>query len=578
MPKKDNLFGRRLSVFLPIAGWLPAYKRSWLSADAVAGIVLAGLLVPEGMAYAGIVGVPPQAGLYAAMIGLLIYAIFGSSHHLAVSATSSTAVMLYATIASLGIDDPGRQAALVAAAVIMTGLIFLAAGFIRLGFVSDFMARPVITGFVFGLALLIAVRQLPKLFGLPAVSGKFFPMVWDVVNTLGQTSLATLALGAGALAVLFAFDFLFPKVPGAIVVLALGILAVTLLGLDSQGVAIVGSVPGGLPALTLPDFTFNDVATLLPGAAGIALVAYAESLTTARAFASKHRYNINPNRELKAVGAANVGSGLLGGIVVGGGLSGSATNESAGAKTEISAIITSFAILATLLLLTPVFDNLPEAVLGAIVIHAVRQMMDFATMRRYASLSYEGPIVSLAALFGVLFLDIIPGLALAVTLSLLLLIREASRPSVAVLGRRPGTSDWVNRADHSPVEQVPGVIVCRIDGVLFFANADFVRRRILAAVRRSPRPLPRVVIDMEMIPDIDITATMAFHQLIRELRVEGAEVSLAELHTPVRRMLSRDGIIEDLGQHKIFPTIEEAVAAATALGALAQTEGGKQTT
>ncbi len=551
----------RLASLLPAAGWLPGYNTSWLVGDAIAGVVLAGLLIPEGMAYAGIVGVPPQAGLYAAAAGLVLYALFGSSRHVSVSATSSTAVMTSAAVVSLGIADPGRYAAMVAALVIVAGLMFLIGGIIGFGFVSDFMARPVITGFIFGLALLIIVRQLPKLLGVPKVSGHFFPMVRGLIGSLGQTNMTTLALGASFLVILIVFTRFVPRIPGALAVLVLGIGAVTGLSLTNEGVAIVGTVPGGLPGFNIPDVAFADIVSMLPAAGGIALVAFAESLGTARTLAAKYSYDINPNQELKAVGIANIGSGLFGGIVVGGGLSGSAANDGAGAKTELSNLFASLTVVATLLFLTPVFHNLPEAALGAIVIHAVRHMLDVETLRRYASLRVEGPIVSLAALMGVLLFDILPGLLLAIGISIALLIREASRPRVAILGKRPGTTDWMNQDHHPETVQAPGALVCRIEGVMFFGNAEYIREHILAAVREHREP-PMVVLDMEMIPHTDITATIMLSQLIKELRAEGARVAMAEVRGPVHKMLERDGIIERLGADMIFYTIDDAVAAA----------------
>lgn len=550
----------RLASFMPITSWLRHYHRKWLLTDALAGIALAGLLIPEGMAYAGMVGVPPQAGLYAAMAGLFIYAVFGTSRQMSVAATSATAVMTYAAIASVDASDPGRYASLVAALVIMAGLMFLLAGVIRLGFISDFMARPVIKGFVFGLALLIIVRQIPKLLGTPKVSGGFFQMAREVIGSLDQTNMTTLTLGIIALLTLVIFTRFVPRVPGALAVLVLGIGSVTALGLDNNGVAIVGAVPGGLPRLSIPDVSLADLTTMFPAALGILLVAYAEGLGTARTFAARHHYDIASNQELKALGYANLASGLLGGIIVGGGLSGSAANESAGAKTELSTLVASAAVIATLLLLTPVFHNLPEVALGAIVIHAVRHMLDLKAMRRYASLRAEGPIVASAALLGVLIFDILPGLIIATGISLLLLLREVSRPRVAVLGRRPGTNDWIDSGHHPKAVQTPGTMVCRIDGVLFFADADYVRKHILAHVRTQPVRPQLVVLDLEMIPEIDITATITLGQLIDELRSDGVAVSLAEVRGPVRKMLKRDGITERLGADRMFYTIDEAVA------------------
>ena len=551
--------GGRLAQWLPITGWLPRYHRTWLRPDLIAGVALAGLLVPEGMGYAGLAGVPPQAGLYAALAGLFIYALFGSSRQVAVSSTSSTAVMAAAVAGPLSGGDPGRYLALVAALVLTVGLIFIAAWVARLGFVSDFIARPVVTGFVFGLALIIGVRQAPKLLGIPGVEGNFFQMAWDVLSELGRVNLPTLTIGAAALVTLFLMSRFVPRVPGALLVLVAGIAVVALLQLKDAGVAVVGLVPSGLPRPSLPHIYWGDMVTIVPSAAGIALVAFAEGLGSARTFATRYRYDIFPGQELKATGLANVGSGLLGGIVVTGGLSGTSANDTDGAKSEVSTLAASAFILLTLLLLTPLFRDLPEAVLGAIVIHAVRHMVNVREIRRFARVRLDSLGMSVPALLGVLIFGVLPGLMLAVGLSFAILARELSQPRVARLGKMKKTGAWVSADRHPEAVRFPGIEIYRIQGVLFFASANVVRNTVRKSVAAAGAHPPVVVIDLEMLFDIDATSAIMLDDLRRDLKKSGAEIVFTNVHHPVEKILKREGLYDRIGPQGFFPSVDEAV-------------------
>ncbi len=553
-------WGRRTGRYLTIAGWLPAYKCAWLPVDIIAGIALVGLLVPEGMGYAGIAGVPPQAGLYAALAGLFIYALFGSSRQVAVSATSSTAVIVAATVGPLAGADPGRYAELTSAVVLLAGLIFLAAWLARLGFVSDFIARPVVLGFVFGLALIIIVRQASKLLGIHVNEGNFFKMSWEVLSNLGHANLPTLTVTLTGLATLVILGRYAKKVPAALLVLAGGIAASYSLGLAGRGVALVGAVPSGLPAPSLPGISWGDLSTLLAGAAGIVLVAYAEGLGSARMLADRHKYEIDPGAELRATGLANIGASLLGGIPVAGGLSGSSANDSNGARSEISSMAASAFLLLTLLLLTPLFRQLPEAVLGAIVVYAVRHMMNIKEIMRFARIRRDSLSMILPALFGVLLLGVLPGLALAVVLSFAVIANELSRPRVVLLGKMKKTGAWVDAARHPEAQRFTGLSIYRIQGVLFFASADVVRNAIRKSVQKAdPRP-KTVAIDLEALYDIDATSVVMLDDLWQDLNSAGISVVFTNVHRPVREVLKREGLIQRLGLGKFYSSVDSAVA------------------
>ena len=546
--------------FFAIAGWLPSYRRIWLRADIIAGVALVGLLISEGMGYAGIAGVPPQAGLYAALAGLFIYALFGSSRHVAVSATSSTAIIIAATVGPMAAGNPERYASLAATLVIITGLVFVLAWVSRLGFVSDFVAKPVVTGFVFGLALIIIIRQAPKLLGIQGLggNGNFFRLSWDVVTHLGSVNNPTVIIGILSLATLVLLGRFAGRFPAALMVLVAGIVATFFLGLSDHGVSIVGHIPSGLPRPSLPSISPADLSTLIPSAAGIVLVAYAEGLGSARVLADRHRYEIDPNQELRATGFANIGSGLLGGIAVAGGLSGSSANDTNGAKTQVSTLTAAAVLLLTLVFLTSLFHDLPESVLAAIVIYAVRHMLNYREIWRFARIRGDSLGMTLPALGGVLVFGVLTGLALAVVLSLAILARELSRPHIVELGKIKETGAWVNYAHHPEADRFPPLAIYRINGVLFFASADIVRNAIRQSVKRGH---PRiVVIDLEALFDIDATSGVMLDDLSRDLQADGFEVAFTNAHHDVLRALTREGLVDKLGESRFYPSVDAAVA------------------
>jgi sulfate permease, SulP family len=441
--------------------------------------------------------VPAQAGLFAAPFLLFGYALFGSSRQLMVGATSASAVMLAGTVAALAGSDPKKYAALMAGLTITVGIIVLLLGIARLGFIKNFLAESVLTGFIFGLALVIIVGQLPKLFGLPRVEGDFFEKLWQVISHLGSTNGWTLLVGVLSLALLFGLERYVPRLPASLVAVVFGILVVAIFGLHTQGVAIVGAIPAGLPALNWPSLALGDYLGLLPGAFGVVLVLYAEHISAAQKFAVKHHYDLDANQELIALGVSNFLAGLFGGFAGGGSLSKTTVNDVAGARTQMSGIVSLVLVLVTLLVLTPLFYYLPEATLGAIVIHAVWGLLDVGALRRYWRLRRTSFVLALVALLGVLVYDILPGLLLAVVLSLALLIYRASRPQGSILGRVPGKQVYADIERHPENERVPGLLIFRLNAPLFFANDAPLRDRIKELVRTND-PTPRAVINADV--------------------------------------------------------------------------------
>ena len=548
--------------YVPILTWLPAYDRGNVRFDVIAGATIWGLLIPEMIAYAGLAGLPPQAGLYTLLVTLAAYAIFGTSRHVVAAGTSAAAVLLASTVIAL--HPSGSDAYLVdaAAIVLFCGGLFVLAGLLRLGFIAQFLSRPVMEGFVFGLAIFVTVKQLPKLFGIEAGAGDTLRQFAHVIGHLGDTNGPTLAVGIGALVLLFAGERWFPRIPGGLLVLVLGIAVGGAFDLSSHGVAIVGHLPSGLPSVSIPQPPAGDIGALMAGAAGMMLVIFSESLGAATNFATKHGYEIDANQELVALGVANAGSAVLGGLPGGGSLSQSAVNDGAGARSELSPLVATVLAIVTVLFLTPVFKNLPEAVLAALIIHAVSHLWKITEFRLYRR---EQPLefwIGVGTLIGVITIDVLPGLVIGVVSMILLVVYQASRPHVSVLGRVPGVPDAYGDVDRHPdYERVPGLLVLRLEAPLFYANASLVVdkvKQLAGAV--DPQP-GAVVLDFSPNANLDITSCEKLGELITVLRSAEIDFALAELRKPAREAAARGGVLETLGEDRVFHTIDEAVDA-----------------
>jgi len=548
--------------YVPILNWLPAYDRSFLRFDVIAGATVWGLLVPESIAYAGLAGLPPEAGLYTLLATLTAYAIFGTSRHLVAAATSAAAVLIASGVAAVHPASAADYAAAGAAIVLFCGALFVIAGFLRLGFVAQFLSLPVMAGFVFGLAIFVTVKQLPKLFGIEAGTGDTIRQFVHLVTHLGETSWATLAVGAGALALLFGLRRFAPKLPGGLIALALGIVISAAFDLSQHGVAIVGDVPRGLPSLGIPDIHRGDVVTLIAAAAGMLLVIYSESLGAAETFAAKYGYEIDPNQELIALGVANLGSGFIGGLAGGGSLSQSAVNEGAGARSEVSPLVATALIVVTVLFLTPLFKDLPEAVLAALIIFAVSSLWKIREFKGYFRVSRAEFWLGLATLAGVIVFDVLPGLVIGVVAMLVYFIYQASKPHVVPLGRIPDVAGaYGNVRRHPDYEGVPGLLVLRLDAPVFYANSGGVSDSI-KKLTGAADPLPHaVILDAGVNDSLDITSDVMLEQLVTELRSAGIDFALAEVRHTVTKMARRSRLFELLGTDRIFDTVAEAVAA-----------------
>jgi sulfate permease, SulP family len=528
--------GSVLARYLPAVGWLRAYQGPWLRGDLVAGVTTAAVVIPQAMAYATIAGLPVEAGLYVATVPMLVYALAGTSRPLSVSTTSTLAALTAAAVGSVAAGDPSR--ALVAASTLaaLTGILLLGAGILRLGFMADFISAPVLAGFKAGTGLLIAAGQLGKILGVPQKGDDFFAKVASALAHLGQISWPTFGLALASIAILLGLRrWGPPSLPGPLLVVGLGILLAATTGLADRGVALVGPIPPGLPQLALPDLDL--VGRLVAPAAGIALMAFVESIAAGRAFTGPEEPEVDADQELRALGGANLAGGLFQAFPAGGGLSQTAVNRGSGARSQVAGITTTLVVVLTLLFLTPLFEDLPQATLGAVVIVAVAGLVDLAALGRIRQLRFRDFALALVALAGVLVLGVLQGVLLAVVVSMLTLLHGTNHPPIEVLGRRPGSDHWRDLDRHPDGETIPGLLVLRPLALLYFGNGPRLRRRLLDLVDAAD-PAPRVLLlDLDAVPDIDVTALDVVAGLDTDLRRRGVTLWLANLNARPLDML-----------------------------------------
>jgi high affinity sulfate transporter 1 len=562
-----------IARYVPILSWLPSYDRAWLPFDVIAGLTLWGLVVPEAMAYASIAGLPPQAGLYTILAAFLVYALFGTSRHLSVGATSATAALLASSVAAALVataataaSDPQTYQTYASAFVLVVGVVYLAAGLARLGFITQFLSKPVMDGFVAGLAIFVAVGQLNKLFGVEKPEGNTVQKLLGILKELPEANWVTFAVGAAALALLFVLPALSKKIPAGLVVLfgAIGLSSALNLS-QTYGVEVVGTLPQGLPSLTFPQVPLDTLAGMVLPAIGVLLVAFSEGIGVAREFADKHHYEVDADQELNASALANLASALFGGMIAAGSMSASAVKEGAGARSQVTNLVTWVVTIVTVLFFTPLFASLPEAVLGALIIHALWHII---SSRKVLRLREEAPAevwFGVLAMAGVLFIDVLEGMVIGLAASMLFVIYRTARPHVSSLGRVPGVPGAYSDLDrHTENVAVPGVLIVRPDAQLYYANALTVRDRVKVMIDALEQPPRAVVFDMTAQDQLDLTSAKLIAGFTKELVGSGVIVCLAEVHAPVLAEAGRTGLLEFIGEERVFATVDAAVSSVEA--------------
>ena len=550
--------------FAPGLTNLSSYKPAWLRQDVVAGLVLTALLVPQGMAYAELAGLPPITGLYTSILCLVAYAIFGPSKILVLGPDSSLGPMIAATLIPIigSHGDPKRAVALASALALMVGAIITLAGIARLGFIADLISKPTIIGYMNGLALTILVSQLPKLFGFSVKGDGFRAELTGFVQGVadGKTVGAALTIGVFGLVVIVVLQRWLPKVPGVLLAVVLSILAARLFDLASHGVSLVGKLPQGFPPFTIPDVSLSDLGLLIGGALGIALVSLTDTISTASSFAARTGDEVDGAREMIGIGSANLAAGLFQGFPVSTSGSRTAVAEQSGAKTQVTGVVGAAAIVIILLFIPGLLRNLPNPTLAAVVIAASLSLADIPETRRLYKVRRSEFLLSIAAFLGVVLLGVLPGIAIAVALSIGNVFRRAWWPYQTVLGRVPGLAGYHDVRSYPGAEQLAGCVTFRFDAPLFFANSRTFREQIRALARTEPPP-KWIIIAAEPITDVDTTAADMLEDLDEELNERGISLVFAEMKDPVRNKIERYELTRTINPIHFFPTLTQAYKA-----------------
>lgn len=550
-----------MTALLPGLDVLRGYRSSWLRGDLIAGLTVTAYLVPQVMAYATVAGLPPVVGLWAVLVPLAAYALVGSSRQLSIGPELTTALLTATALAPLAMGDATRYAALAAALAVVVGLLFVLAWVARLGFLGDLLSRPILVGYLTGLAVIMVMSQASTVTGIEATGTTFIAEITSIVRAAADVSWPTVTMATAVLVFLFVVQRAWPLLPGPLLAVLLATVAVSLFDLQRLGIVVAGTMPSGLPMPGLPAVTLDDLRALVLPALGVLIVGYSDSISTSRAFAHRRHERIDANAELLALGVANVGSGLTQGFPVSSSASRTALGDSAGSRTQVHSLTTLVGVVLVLLLLGPLLESFPMAALGALVIYAATRLVDVAELRRFARFRASELLIAIATTAGVLLLDILRGLLLAIALSAVVLLARVARPHAAVLGLVPGLAGMHDVDDFPDTRTLPGLVVFRYDSPLFFANAEDFGRRALQAVEEAEQPVTWFLLNAEANTDVDITAIDALEDLRRALTEQGIVVALARVKQELLRDLRVAGLAERIGEERMFPTMPTALEA-----------------
>ena len=550
--------------FIPMAGWIRSYQRAWLKDDLIAGFAVAALIVPKNLGYAGIAGIPLQNGLYAAAACAILYAVFGTSRQISTGPSSGLAAVAASAVAVAGITGVQNVASFVAMITLVSGVLFLLLAVLEMGWIAQFLSRAVVTGFLFGAAIDVVIGELPKLTGTKVTGSNPLQELWSWLGTLGDVQGLTVVVGLVALAVVFGLRVIAPRIPGALVLVVGGLVASWLFDLGAHGVALVGEVPRGLPALQVPGLHLlgDHASTITIAAVALVLIGMlTQTAGDARTFAARHHYRIDINQESAAQGMANAGARLFQGMPVSTSLSASSLNDHAGARTGLASLTSGVTALLTLVVLAPVFSKLPKPVLAALIIEAVVMgMMDVPEMRRLARVQRFDFWIAIAGIIATLLVGVLAGVLIGIGLSLIWLISVATRPPMPLLGREPGTQAFRELDEHPGDEQFPGTVVLRLDGGLFFATSDALEDRV-REVALSTTGITGIVLDCEGIDFIDSQGSAKMREILELTEQAGVILRLARVKLAVREALERDGVLDRIGDDKTHGNVDQAVEA-----------------
>ncbi len=548
---------------VPIVGWIRSYDRRWLRGDLIAGIAVAALIVPKNLGYAGIAGIPLQNGLYAAAAGAILYAVFGTSKQISTGPSSGLAAVAASAVLAAGVTGVQNAASFVAAITLVSGALFLLLAVFKMGWIAQFLSRAVVTGFLFGAAIDVVIGELPKLTGTDVSGSNPVQELRSWFASLGDAHLLTVLVGVVSLVVIFGLRSIAPRVPGALVLVVGGLAASWVFDLGAHGVALVGNVPRGLPSFQIPSahLMLDHVNTIALAAVGLVLIGFSQTAGDSRTFAARHGYRIDINQESVAQGMANIGAGVFQGMPVSTSLSASSLNDQSGARTGIASLTSGVIVLLTLLVLAPLFSDLPKPVLAALIIEAVVMgMIDIPEMRRLARVARFDFWIAVAAIAATLLFGVLAGVMVGIALSLIWLVSVATRPRMPVLARQPGTQAFRELDEHPDDEQFPGVVVIRLDGGLFFATSDALEDRLREVALSTPG-IAGMVLDCGGVDFIDSQGSAKMREILELTDKAGITLRLARLKPAVRDLLTSDGVIDRIGEDRIHGNIDRAVRA-----------------
>lgn len=537
------------------------YERTWLRGDLLAGVTVAAYLIPQVMAYAEVAGLPPVAGLWTVIGAMTVYALLGSSRHLSVGPETTTALMTAVAVGPLAAGDPVRFAALASALAMLVGIICVLAWVARLGFIADLLSKPVLVGYLAGVAVLMMVGQLESLIGVELEDGSPFATVASFVGSLDDAHLPTLGLGLVVLVALFAGSWRFPRTPMPLLVILAAAAVVAVFDLGERGVAVVGEIPRGIPVPRVPAITWSDIGALLLPALGVTMVAFTDNALTGRAFANKGRYKVDSTQELLALGGSNLVAGLAQGFPVSSSGSRTVIGVSLGAKSQLYSLVVVAMVVLTLLVFGPVLASFPEVALAALVIWAAIKLIDLPELRRIAAFRRSEFFLALATTVGVVLVGILYGVGLAIGLSILDLLRRTARPHDGILGYVPGVAGMHDIDDYPDARQMPGLVVYRYDAPLFFANAEDFKTRALASLDEADGDVEWFLLNFEANVQIDLTAIDALDELHEELERRGIVMAISRVKFEMRAELEKSGFVERIGADHVFATLPTAVVA-----------------
>lgn len=556
-----DMRGKRDGGVVAGLGQLAGYNAGWFRADVLAGVAVTAYLVPQCLAYGELAGVAPINGLWVAVLAMLVYALLGTSRQLSVGPESATAVMVAAAVAPLATGDPARYAALAAGLALLVGIVCLAAFVLRLGFLADLLSQPILVGYMAGVALIMIFSQLGTITGVALTARDSLGRVGELAGRLGEIQAMTLVLGTAVVAFLLILRQVAPLAPGTLFAVVGAAAIVAAFGLQAHGVVLVGAVPSGLPAVSLPGIQVADVTALIGSAAAIAFVAYTDVALTGRAFAARSGETIDPNREFLALGAANVAAGLTGGFALSASGSRTAIIDAMRGRSQVAGVVAAVSVVVVVLVLPGLIGLIPKAALGGIVVYAALRLIDVQGLRRLARFRTTELGLALAAIAGVLVFDVLAGILVAMALSVADLFARVARPPASVLGRVPGLAGLHNIEDYPDAVTIPGLLVFRYDAPLCFANAQDFRAHALSAIDIQAAPVEWFLLNAEAIVELDVTAADALHQLAGDLAARGITFAMARVKQTLRAQLVRGGLLGVIDDDLIYPTLPVAVEA-----------------